>query len=227
MPIKDELLALQDVSYADFQAKLTPGIARELLIGVRVPEIRKLAKRLLKEPEAALFLLELPHTYYDENMLHALLLSFMKDYDACIAAVDQFLPYVDNWAVCDILSPKIFKKHKTALLAKIKEWSASEETYTCRFGIEMLMSHFLEDDFKPEYLTIPASVQSEAYYVQMMVAWFFATALAKQWDASVPYLASHALDPWTHHKAIQKACESNRITPKQKEYLRTLKNSRT
>ena len=160
-------------------------------------------------------------------MLHALLLSFMKDYDACIAAVDQFLPYVDNWAVCDILSPKIFKKHKTALLAKIKEWSASEETYTCRFGIEMLMSHFLEDDFKPEYLTIPASVQSEAYYVQMMVAWFFATALAKQWDASVQYIEAHVLDPWTHNKAIQKACESNRITPKQKEYLRTLKNSRT
>lgn len=227
MPIKDELFALQDISYADFQAKLTPGIARELLIGVRVPELRKLAKRLLKEPEAALFLLELPHTYYDENMLHALLLSFMKDYDACIAAVDQFLPYVDNWAVCDILSPKIFKKHKTALLEKIKEWSASEETYTCRFGIEMLMSHFLDDDFKPEYLTIPASVQSEAYYVQMMVAWFFATALAKQWDASVQYIEAHVLDTWTHHKAIQKACESNRITPKQKEYLRTLKNSRT
>lgn len=227
MPIKDELLALQDVSYADFQSKLTPGIPRELFIGVRVPELRKLAKRLLKEPEAALFLLELPHTYYDENMLHALLLSFMKDYDACIAAVDQFLPYVDNWAVCDILSPKIFKKHKTALLEKIKEWSASEETYTCRFGIEMLMSHFLDDDFKPEYLTIPASVQSEAYYVQMMVAWFFATALAKQWDASVQYIEAHVLDTWTHHKAIQKACESNRITPKQKEYLRTLKNSRT
>ena len=223
MHITEELFALQDVAYADFQAKLTPNIPRERFIGVRVPEARKLAKRLAQEPEAAIFLRDLPHTYYDENILHSLLLSEMKDYDACIAAVDAFLPYVDNWAVCDILSPKIFKKHKTALLEKIKEWSASKMTYTCRFGIEMLLSHFLDEDFKPAYLEIPASVHREEYYVRMMMAWFFATALAKQWDATIDYLEDCRLDPWTHNKTIQKARESGRITPKQKEYLKTLK----
>ena len=223
MNIREELFALQDVEYGDFQAKLTPGIPRDSFIGVRVPDLRKLAKRLIKEPETTEFLRELPHKYYDENMLHGLLLSEMKDYDACIAEVDQFLPYVDNWAVCDIMSPKIFKRDKAAILDKIKEWSASEKTYTCRFGIEMLMSFFLDEDFKPEYLDIPASVHSEEYYVQMMIAWFFATALAKQWDATVKYIEDQRLDTWTHNKTIQKARESYRITPEQKEYLKTLK----
>ena len=223
MNIREELFALQDVEYGDFQAKLTPGIPRDSFIGVRVPDLRKLAKRIIKEPETTDFLRELPHKYYDENMLHGLLLSEMKDYDACIAEVDQFLPYVDNWAVCDIMSPKIFKRDKAAILDKIKEWSASEKTYTCRFGIEMLMSFFLDEDFKPEYLDIPASVHSEEYYVQMMIAWFFATALAKQWDATVKYIENQRLDTWTHNKTIQKARESYRITPEQKEYLKTLK----
>ena len=155
MNIKEELLALQDISYADFQAKLTPNIPRDLFIGVRVPELRKLAKKVAEEPETSKFLRDLPHKYYDENILHGLIISEMRDYDACIEAVDEFLPYIDNWAVCDIMSPKIFKKNKEALLEKIKEWSASEKTYTCRFGIETLMSHFLDDDFKPEYLEIP------------------------------------------------------------------------
>ena len=221
--IKEELFALQDSSYADFQAKLTPNIPRELIIGVRVPEARKLAKRLAREAEASQFLKGLPHEYYDENMLHGLLLSEMKNYDACIAAVEAFLPFVDNWAVCDIMSPKIFRKHKTALLEKIKEWSASEKTYTCRFGIEILMSYFLDEDFKPAYLEIPVSVHSEEYYVQMMIAWFFATALAKQWDTTIKYIEDQRLDPWTHNKAIQKARESQRITPEQKEYLKSLK----
>ena len=223
MTFREELFALQDTAYGDFQAKLTPGIPRELFIGVRVPEVRKLAKRLVKEPEAAEFLSDLPHKYYDENMLHGLLISEFKDYDACIAAVDNFLPYVDNWAVCDIMSPKVFKKNKDILLDKIREWSASEKTYTCRFGVEMLMSYFLDDNFKPEYLDIPASVHSEEYYVQMMVAWFFATALAKQWDAAILYIENGVLDTWVHNKTIQKARESFRITPKQKEYLKTLK----
>ena len=223
MNIKEELLALQDISYADFQAKLTPNIPRDLFIGVRVPELRKLAKKLSKEPEASKFLKDLPHKYYDENMLHGLIISEIKDYDACIVAIDEFLPYVDNWAVCDIMSPKIFKKNKEALLEKIKEWSASEKTYTCRFGIEMLMSHFLDDDFKPEYLEIPLFVNCEDYYVQMMVAWFFATALAKEWDATIKHMEDQRLDPWTHNKTIQKARESRRITPKEKEYLKSLK----
>ena len=223
MNIDEELFALQDISYGDFQAKLIPNIPRELFIGVRIPEARKIAKRLVEEEESSNFLSDLPHKYYDENILHALLLSEMKDYDACIAAVDKFLPYVDNWAVCDIMSPKIFKKNKTALLGKIKEWSASEKTYTCRFGIEMLMTHFLDDDFKPEYLEIPVSVHSEEYYVQMMIAWFFATALAKQWDATITLIEDQRLDTWTHNKTIQKARESKRITPSQKEYLKSLK----
>ena len=221
--IKEELLALQDISYADFQAKLTPNISRDLFIGVRVPEARKLAKRIIGEPETSKFLRDLPHKYYDENILHGLLISEMKDYDACIEAVDEFLPYVDNWAVCDIMSPKIFKKNKKALLEKIKEWSKSEEEYTCRFGLEMLMSHFLDDDFKPEYLEIPLSVNSEDYYVQMMIAWFFATALANQWDETIKYMEDQRLDTWTHNETIQKARESKRITPKQKEYLKSLK----
>lgn len=223
MNIKEELLALQDISYADFQAKLTPNIPRDLFIGVRVPEMRKLAKKVAKEPETSKFLKNLPHKYYDENMLHGLIISEIKDYDACIVAVDEFLPYVDNWAVCDIMSPKIFKKNKKALLEKIKEWSASEKTYTCRFGIEMLMSHFLDDDFKAEYLEIPLFVYCEDYYVQMMIAWFFATALAKEWDATIKYMEDKRLDTWTHNKAIQKARESRRITLKEKEYLKSLK----
>ena len=223
MNIKEELFALQDISYADFQAKLTPNIPRDLFIGVRVPELRKFAKKVAEEPETSKFLKNLPHKYYDEKMLHGLLISEIKDYNACLVAVDEFLPYVDNWAVCDIMSPKIFKKNKKALLGKIKEWSASEKTYTCRFGIEMLMSHFLDDDFKPEYLEIALSVNSEDYYVQMMVAWFFATALAKEWDATIKYIEDHRLDRWTHNKAIQKARESRRITPKEKEYLKSLK----
>lgn len=223
MNIRNELFALQDISYGDFQAKLTPGIPRDLFIGVRVPEARKLAKRLAKEPEVSEFLRELPHTYFEENILHALLISEMQDYDVCIVAVDKFLPYVDNWAVCDILSPKIFKKHKTALLEKIKAWSASGKTYTCRFGIEMLMTHFLDEYFKPEYLGIPASVHSEEYYVQMMIAWFFATALAKQWDTTIQYIEENRLDKQVHNKTIQKARESRRLTPEQKEYLKWLK----
>lgn len=223
MNIQKELFALRDISYGDFHAKLVPNIPRELLIGVRVPEARKLAKRLAKEPEASEFLKDLPHKYYDENILHALLISEMKDYDACIVAIDEFLSYIDNWAVCDILSPKIFKEHKTSLLEKIKEWSASDKTYTCRFGLEMLMSYFLDNDFKPDYLEITTSVHSEEYYVRMMIAWFFATALAKQWDASIKYIEDNRLDTWTHNKAIQKAKASRRITPKQKEYLKALK----
>lgn len=223
MNVLEELFTLQDAAYGDFQAKLTPGIEREFFIGVRVPECRKLAKRLIKEPEINEFLKEVPHKYYDENMLHGLLLSEMKDFDECISAVDNFLSYVDNWAVCDIMSPKVFKKNKEALLKKIKEWSKSKETYTCRFGLEMLMSHFLDEDFKTEYLEIAASVHSEEYYVQMMIAWFFATALAKQWNATIKYVEEKRLDEWYHNKTIQKARESYRITPEQKEYLKSLK----
>ena len=214
---------MQDKQYAAFQAKLTPGVPPENIIGVRVPVLRKFAKEFAKEVEVNDFVHRLPHKYYDENMLHSLLISQIKDYDECISLTDEFLPYVDNWAVCDIMSPKVFAKHKEALIEKIKIWSDSRHTFTCRFGIETLMTHYLDKDFKTEYLKIPAAVRSEEYYVKMMVAWFFATALAKQWDAAIPFIEQKRLAPWTHNKTIQKAIESYRITPEQKEHLRTLK----
>ena len=221
--LQERLFTMQDKQYAVFQAKQTPGVPMDSFIGIRVPMLRKFAKELMKEAECEEFLHQLPHEYYDENMLHGLLISEVKDYEECIQLTDCFLPFVDNWAVCDIMSPKVFAKHKKELLAKIKTWSKSTHVYTCRFGIETLMSHYLDKDFKAEYLEIPASVRSEEYYVKMMVAWFFATALAKQWDQAIPYIEQRRLAPWTHNKTIQKAIESYRITPEQKEYLRTLK----
>lgn len=223
MEILDELFKLRDEEYAEFQSKLTPTVDKNKFIGVRVPEVRQLAKIYIKDEEAKEFLKILPHKYYDENMLHGLLISEIKDYNICIKEVDRFLPYVDNWAVCDIMSPKIFKKNKDKLIEKIKIWSKSKDVYTCRFGIEMLMSHFLDEDFKPEYLEIPSKIDSDEYYIQMMIAWFFATALAKQWNETIKYIEKEKLSKWVHNKTIQKARESNRITNEQKEYLKSLK----
>ena len=223
MNIQEQLFELRDEKYAEFQAKLTPTVNPELFIGVRVPEVRKLAKELYKSGQYEDFLKELPHKYYDENMLHGLLVSEIKDYDIAVEKTDRFLPYVDNWAVCDIMSPKVFKKHKSELMDKIIEWSGSSEIYTIRFGIEMLMSHYLDENFKTEYLEIPAVIRSDEYYVNMMIAWFFATALTKQWDSTIPYIENKRLDKWTHNKTIQKARESYRITDEQKAYLKTLK----
>lgn len=218
------LFEKRDEEYAAFQAKLTPTVDEKLFIGVRVPEVRKLAKQLKGDPVADKFIEKLPHKYYDENMLHGLLVSEIKDFDKAIEETDRFLPYVDNWAVCDIMSPKIFKKHKDDLIKHIKKWVKSKKTYTCRFGVEMLMSHYLDEDFKAEYLDIPAKVKSDEYYVNMMLAWFYATALAKQWESTIPYIENKVLAPWVHNKTIQKAIESYRITDEQKTYLRTLKN---
>ncbi len=218
-----ELRRVADEEYADFQAKLTPTIDRGMFIGVRVPNARKLAKEIYRSGEYDSFLKKLPHKYYDENMLHGLILSEFRDYDGCIREVDRFLPYVDNWAVCDIMSPKCFKKNKDSLIKKISEWTASDKVYTSRFGIEMLMTHFLDEDFDKKYLKIPAKVHLADYYSKMMVAWFYATALAKQWDATIPYIEAGELEIWTHNKTIQKARESYRITAEQKEYLQTLK----
>lgn len=223
MEFRQRLFELRDEEYAQFQAKLTPGIPPESFIGVRVPVVRKLAKEIIREDSYSDFLDELPHTYYDENMLHGLILSEMKDYETCVKEVDRFLPFVDNWAVCDIMSPKVFSRHKEELIIKIREWAKSDHVYTSRFGIEMLMSHFLDGDFRPEYLDIPAGVKLQDYYSKMMVAWFYATALAKQWDDAVKILEDKRLDEWTHNKTIQKARESYRITNEQKAYLLTLK----
>ena len=225
MEILSRLYDLQDKEYALFQSKLTPGVDPESFIGVRVPDCRKLAKDIFKnEPEEAMkFLNELPHKYYDENMLHGLIISEIKDFKLSIEKLDEFLPYVDNWAVCDIMSPKIFKKHKEELLPIIKRWIASSDDYTIRFGLEMLMSHYLDDDFRPEYLDIAAAVRSEEYYVNMMIAWFFATALTKQWDSAICYIKEKRLSEWVHRKTIQKAKESYRISDEQKSILDSLK----
>ena len=221
--LQSKLFSLRDEKYAKFQSKLTPNIPYERFIGVRVPILRKFAKKYYKDENHIVFLNTLPHYYYDENMLHGLLIEQIRSYDTLINQIEKFLPFVDNWAVCDIMSPKALGKNKEKLIIKINEWAKSEKTFTIRFGIEMLMSHFLDDDFKAEYLKIPALVKNEEYYVKMMVAWFFATALAKKWDATIPYIENHILDEWTHKKTIQKAVESFRITDFQKEYLKTLK----
>ena len=221
--IREKLLAIQDKEYRDFQAKLIPTVDPKRIIGTRTPQLRDLAKELLKSYDCSLFLDDLPHKYFDEDQLHAFILSGMKDYDECMDKLEQFLPYVDNWATCDQMSPKIFKKHKGELLEKVKVWIASDDTYTVRFGIGMLMEHFLDEDFDKAYPKMVAGVKSEEYYINMMVAWYFATALAKQYDAVIPYIEKKKLSVWNHNKAIQKSIESNRVTPEHKEYLRSLK----
>lgn len=219
----DSLFTLQDLSYKEFQCGLMPTVDPDTVIGVRMPALRKLAKDFAETPEAAEFLQALPHRYYEENNLHGLLISAMRDYGEAVAALDAFLPCVDNWATCDLIRPKVFQKHLPELLEKIEVWLASDRTYTVRFGLEMLMTCYLDDAFCPEYLELAAGVRSGEYYVNMMIAWYFATALAKQYDAALPYLRERRLDPWTHNKAIQKAIESCRVTDEQKVYLRILK----
>lgn len=220
--IRTELYSLADVKYRDFQAKLIPGLEKEM-IGVRTPQMRVLAKKYAKEPAVGDFLEELPHRSFDEDQLHAFIISLTKDLDICISQIEAFLPYVTNWATCDQLSPKCFAKNREKLLPYIKKWVAGTETYTIRFGIGMLMQHYLDRDFDPSYPELVAKVDSNEYYVNMMKAWYFATALAKQWDAVIPFIEQRRLDAWSHNKTIQKSIESYRITTEQKDYLRTLK----
>lgn len=221
--IRETLFSLQDEKYGDFQAKLMPTIVRETVIGVRTPALRKYAKELVKEKDISYFLQDLPHQYFEENQLHAFIICEQKEYEKCMEELQLFLPYVDNWATCDQMSPKIFRKHRQELLEQIKLWIASDKTYTIRYGIGMLMIHFLDEEFDIQYAEIVAGIRSEEYYVNMMIAWYFATALAKQYETIVPYIENRKLDPWTHRKAIQKSVESYRITKEQKEYLKSLK----
>ncbi|MBQ1289922.1 MAG: DNA alkylation repair protein [Lachnospiraceae bacterium] len=221
--IRNELFDMQDLKYRELQTGIIPSRDPQTLIGVRTPALRSFAKQLAKREDLSDFLNDLPHLYFDEDQLHAFIISEIKDYDTCMAELEKFLPHVDNWATCDQMSPKVFKKHKEELLVKIREWIASDKPYTVRFGIGMLMQHFLDEDFDPAYPELVAGIRSEEYYVKMMIAWYFATALAKQYETVLPYLENRRLDAWTHNKAIQKAVESYRITPEQKEYLRTLK----
>lgn len=221
--IKERLFELRDEKYKEFQVKLIPTVDPETVIGVRTPELRKLAKELSKRGDIDAFLDALPHYHFDENQLHAFILSGMKDYDRCMSGVCAFLPYVDNWATCDQMSPKVFRKNKDDLLVHIKEWLQSGETYIIRFAAGMLMEHFLDDDFDISYPEMVAAIESGEYYVNMMRAWYFATALAKQYDSIIPFIEAKRLDKWTHNKAIQKSVESYRITPEQKTYLKSLK----
>ena len=224
--IRQEFYSLQDTEYRDFQSGLIPDVGKEYFIGVRTPELRRMAKQMAKRDDVEEFLSELPHEFFDENQLHAFILSEMKDYEKCMAGIKAFLPYVNNWATCDQMSPKVFKKHRQELLLEIKEWLKSDETYTVRFAIGMLMQHFLDENFDLIYPEMVANIRSEEYYIKMMVAWYFATALAKQYDAVFPFIKGNRLDAWTHNKTIQKAVESYRITPEQKEELRKLKIKR-
>lgn len=223
--IRRDLFAMQDIQYRDFHSKLMPTVDKELVIGVRTPQLRKYSKELYKNQreEAEAFMQELPHRYYEENNVHAFLIEQIKEYGECIKALDVFLPYVDNWATCDMMNPKIVKKHLPQLISDAKRWMASKHTYMVRYGIKILMDHFLDEEFKPEYPMMVASIQSDEYYIKMVIAWYFATALSKQYDAILPYIEENKLDVWTHNKTIQKAVESYRITPEQKAYLRTLK----
>ncbi len=208
------------------QIKIVPTTDPGSVIGVRTPELRNMAKEILKAGDYKDFLKELPHKYFEENQLHAFIISGIKDMNECMEQLEIFLPHVDNWATCDQMSPKIFKKHKEELLVHIREWIESEETYTVRFGIGMLMEHFLDEDFKPEYPEMVAKLRSREYYVNMMIAWYFATALAKQYEKVLPFIESKKLDDWTHNKAIQKSVESYRITEEHKKYLKSLKVAR-
>ena len=224
--IRNRLFAMQDLSYKEFQSKLIPTVHPDRVIGIRMPDMRKLAKDLAGSEEAEEFLQVLPHEYYEEDNLHGLLIEGMKDYDRCVEELNRFLPYVDNWSTCDMKSPKVFKKHLAELLEQIRIWLASEHIYMVRFAMRMLMSLYLDDAFEEEYLEMVAAVESEEYYIRMMQAWYFATALAKQYEAALHYLEEKRLEMWIHNKTIQKAVESYRITPEQKEYLRTLKRKK-
>jgi len=217
-----ELFRLQDKDYALLQAKIIPTVSPDRIIGVRTPALRDLAKRLSKEQDTGVFLSCLPHRYFDEDQLHAFIISLERSFDRCIAMVDAFLPFIDNWATCDQLSPGAFKKEPEKLLPYIRTWIKSDKTYTVRFAIGMLMQHFLDGNFDTEYADMAAQVRSEEYYVNMMIAWYFATALAKQYELVLPYLKEHRLSPWVHNKTIRKSIESYRITDEQKAYLRTL-----
>lgn len=221
--IREKLMALRDVKYRDFQSALIPGIDPQTVIGVRMPELRRLAGSLAGSREAEEFLKDLPHDYYDENVLHGKLIEKIRDYDQCVAAVEAFLSYVDNWAVCDTMSPRVFGRHHRELLVKIRQWMDSSHPYTVRFGIGMLMSHFLEEDFAPQQMEWVVRISSGEYYVNMMRAWYFATALAKQYEEALAVIRDGRLDLWTHNKAIQKAVESRRITDEQKEELKALR----
>ena len=223
MTVYEMLLSVKDDQYKEFQAKLVPNIPAETILGVRTPQMREIAKKIAAGPERDAFLKSLPHKYYEENLIHFFVLSLMKDFDECVRAVEEFLPYVDCWPVSDQATPKPFRKNHEKLLPYIRKWIDSDHVYTARFGMRMLMNEFLGEDFKEEYLAWIADKKGDDYYLQMMQAWYFATALAKQYDASVKYIEQRKLNEWVHKKSIQKAVESFRVSDEHKEYLKSFR----
>ena len=223
MTIIDRLMKEKDDKYKEFQSKLVPNIPKETIIGIKTPLMRSISKEVFESEEKESFLNDLPHKYYEENLIHFFVISQIKDFDICIKEVERFLPYVNCWPVSDQATPKSFKKNHEKLLPYIKKWIKSKHVYTARFGIRMLMNEYLNDDFKEEYLKLVASIRSDDYYLKMMIAWYFATALAKRYDETIPYFINHSLDDWTHKKAIQKALESYRVTDEHKKYLISIK----
>lgn len=221
--LQRKLFELQDTEYGDFHSRLMPTIDRERIIGIRMPVLRKFAADFARTDMAASFLEELPHYYYEENNLHMMILCGIKDYNECLAGIQKFLPYIDNWATCDLLALHMMKKHRDIFIREVYRWMESDQPYTIRFGISMLMRHYLDEGFKPEYPEKVATIRSEEYYVNMMRAWYFATALAKQYEKILPFLEEQRMDIWTHNKTIQKSIESYRITQEQKDHLRTLR----
>ena len=221
--VQKRLFEMQDAEYRDFHAKLVPTMEKTKFIGIRTPMLRKFAKKFGKTEESEIFLQVLPHQYYEENNLHGLLIEQIRDYDKCLEELERFLPFIDNWATCDLLALHMMKKHRDVFIREVFRWIESDQPYTIRFGIGMLMRHYLDEEFKPEYPEKVAAIRSEEYYVNMMRAWYFATALAKQYEKVLPFLEEWWMDVWTHNKTIQKAIESCRITPEQKAYLRTLR----
>ena len=221
--VQKRLFEIQDAEYRDFHAKLVPTMEKTKFIGIRTPMLRKFAKKFGKTEESEIFLQVLPHQYYEENNLHGLLIEQIRDYDKCLEELERFLPFIDNWATCDLLALHMMKKHRDIFIREVFRWIESDQPYTIRFGISMLMRHYLDEEFKTEYPEKVAAIRSEEYYVNMMRAWYFATALAKQYENVLPFLEKRQMDVWTHNKTIQKAIESYRITSEQKEYLRTLR----
>ena len=221
--VQKRLFEMQDAEYRDFHAKLVPTMEKTKFIGIRTPMLRKFAKKFGKTEESEIFLQVLPHQYYEENNLHGLLIEQIRDYDKCLEELERFLPFIDNWATCDLLALHMMKKHRDVFIREVFRWIESDQPYTIRFGIGMLMRHYLDEEFKTEYPEKVAAIRSEEYYVNMMRAWYFATALAKQYEKVLPFLEKRQMDVWPHNKTIQKAIESYRITSEQKEYLRTLR----
>jgi 3-methyladenine DNA glycosylase AlkD len=221
--VQAALFSMQDASYADFQSRLMPEIPREKVIGVRMPALRAYSRTLVRDRQVREFMNHLPHTYYEENNVHAVMIEEISDYRKTIEALDAFLPFVDNWATCDMMCPKVLGRHREELLPDIRRWLDAKPVYTVRFGLKCLMTWYLEGTHAPAAIAMTARVKREEYYIRMMVAWFFATALAKQYEMTVPYLEAHQLGDWVHRKAIQKAVESRRLTPAQKEYLKSLR----